>query len=374
MRLISDIAVGLSCLSAALALWLVLARRISVNGQGGQAFQIALLRAALLALGACAASRLLSLVASALPKAAALASVLDAMEVFALAVAFSSSLGVCALLAVVARRPQRDASSRLREKAERHATDRQGAIVVEVNLEGHGPTRWIGETIEPVRRAFDGAEESATGAARPRQDEELLRLSRELTHRTKNLLAVVMGLCRQSAESSPNVAAFITRFDGRIRALSVTHELLVDSAWRGAELQKLIGRIWSSASAPAAERVSIVGPQLILRPESAQNIALAIHEMAASALEYGFLLESGRWVRIELAPYVDDATHGFDLIWKEDCPDSRFRDDDSGFGKSFVRDLLPRAVNGWSDLQSTEEGLRWTLRLPEQNFVHDSSA
>ncbi len=174
--------------------------------------------------------------------------------------------------------------------------------------------------------------------------------------------------------SSPNVSAFITQFDGRIRALSVTHELLVDSAWRGAELQKLIGRIWSSASAPAAERVSIMGPQLILKPESAQNIALAIHEMAASALEYGFLLESGRWVRIELAPYADDATHGFDLIWDEDCPDSRSRDHGAGFGKSFVHDLLPRAVNGWSELQSTEKGLRWTLRLPERNFVLDSSA
>ncbi len=104
MRLILDIAVGLSCLSAALALWLVLARRISVDGEGGQAFQIALLRAALLALGSCFASRLMSLAASALPKAAALASVLDAMEVFALAVAFTSSLAVCVLLAVVARR------------------------------------------------------------------------------------------------------------------------------------------------------------------------------------------------------------------------------------------------------------------------------
>lgn len=374
MRLISDIAVGLSCLSVALALWLVLARRISVDGEGGRAFQIALLRAALLALGACAASRLLSLAASALPNASALAGVLDAMQVFALALAFSSSLAVCALLAVVARRPQNGAASPLREKAERHATDRQGAIVVEVKLDGHGPTPRMAETIEPVRRAIDGAGDRATVAARQGQDEELLRLSRELTHRTKNLLAVVMGLCRQSAESSPNVAAFITRFDGRIRALSVTHELLVDSAWRGAELQKLIGRIWSSASAPAAERVSIMGPQLILRPESAQNIALAIHEMAASALEYGFLLESGRWVRIELAPYVDDATHGFDLIWEEDCPDFRSRDHDAGFGKSFVQDLLPRAVNGWSELQSTEEGLRWTLRLPERNFVLDSSA
>ncbi len=253
----------------------------------------------------------------------------------------------------------------------RHGTDRQGAIVVGVKLDGHGATRWIGETIEPAQKAMDIGDDSATAAARQRQDEELLRLSRELTHRTKNLLAVVMGLCRQSADSSPNVAAFITRFDGRIRALSVTHELLVDLAWRGAELQKLIGRIWSSASAPAAERVSIMGPQLILKPESAQNIALAIYEMAAGALECGFLLESGRCVRIELAPYADDGTHGFDLIWEEDCPDCRSRDHGAGFGKSFVQDLLPRAVNGWSELQSTEEGLRWTLRLPERNFVLD---
>ena len=381
MRLISDIAVGLSCLSAALVLWLVLARRISVDGDGRRVFQIALLQAALLALAASAASRFLSLAAVALPDAGGLARVLGTMEVVALALALSSSLAVCALLAVVARRSstrlaggdprQRDAASPLRE-AERPETEGQGANVVEVNLDGHGPTRWIGERIEPVRRQMDGVEDSMTEA--PRQDEELLRLSRELTHRTKNLLAVVMGLCRQSAESSPNVAAFVTRFDGRIRALSVTHELLVDSAWRGAELQKLIGRIWRSASAPAAERVSIMGPQLILRPESAQNIALAIHEMAASAIEYGFLLESGRWVRIELAPYVDDATQGFDLIWEEDCPDSRSRDHGAGFGKSFVQDLLPRAVNGWSELQSTEEGLRWTLRLPERNFVPDSRA
>jgi two-component sensor histidine kinase len=72
-----------------------------------------------------------------------------------------------------------------------------------------------------------------------RSAEECIRaLMAELNHRTKNMLMVVQAISRQTAAGEPK--DFIARLQGRIQALSVIQDLLIESNWRGVALPDLV--------------------------------------------------------------------------------------------------------------------------------------
>jgi len=45
-------------------------------------------------------------------------------------------------------------------------------------------------------------------------------LMRELTHRSKNLLAVIEAMARQTARHTNSIEGFVRQFDARIQALA----------------------------------------------------------------------------------------------------------------------------------------------------------
>ncbi|MBS0244764.1 MAG: hypothetical protein JSS20_21545, partial [Proteobacteria bacterium] len=54
-----------------------------------------------------------------------------------------------------------------------------------------------------------------------RHHEERVRIvMRELSHRSKNLLAVIQGMARQAIASSPSLAEFESSFRDRLQGLS----------------------------------------------------------------------------------------------------------------------------------------------------------
>lgn len=249
------------------------------------------------------------------------------------------------------------------------ASKKAANLEIEITIEGVG--RHFHENIEPLWRDGEVIGVLTTcveTTAYRRRQEELRALLRELTHRTKNLLAVIMGIARQSGRSSPEVARFVARFNGRIRALAVTHELLVESEWRGVGLHALIEGIWQAGSPESMDRLTLVGEEMALAPESAQNLALAIHEMQGGAIARGSLLGPGFGVTISWSR-LESAT-GVTMVWEETGRASLLPEDqDDNFGKSFVEVLLPRATRGRSSVQTHETGLTWTLTLPATTFV-----
>jgi two-component sensor histidine kinase len=228
-----------------------------------------------------------------------------------------------------------------------------------------GATYYFDQSIEPLWRDGEvvGLLTTAidTTEHRRRQD-ELAQLLRELTHRTKNLLAVIQGIARQSSRSATDVQSFVHSFNGRIRALALTHELLVATQWRGVDLRQLLATVWSAASPVGGQSVVLRGPSSFLSPECAQNLALAVHEMAVNAEAHVNGARVAPDVVISWAKIAEDGFSGLELLWREKGPRARpalKRD----FGLALVEDLLPRAVEGRSSVAYDEEGLLWTLRI-----------
>lgn len=122
-------------------------------------------------------------------------------------------------------------------------------------------------------------------------------LAQEVDHRAKNLLAMVQATVHFSNAETPE--AIKAAIEGRIQALSNVHTLLAKSRWAGASLRTLVMDELNPYCPQDASRADIDGANMTLKPQSAQLIAMVLHELTTNAVKYGALsVPTGR-VRVE---------------------------------------------------------------------------
>ena len=203
-----------------------------------------------------------------------------------------------------------------------------------------GWQRWFEGFIEPVSAdgRITGVLAAAIDVSRYKEHEREMRdILRELTHRSKNLLAVVQGIARQSAEGCPEAAGFLAPFSGRLLALSAAHELLVQNGWRGILLDEVVTRAWADVEGTASIRVELDGPRVLLGPDVAQNVMLGAHELvvAAAAAERPPERTVVSWAML--------SDGGFRLEWRMVGASSI---EVSTFGQLLLRTVIPVVLGG----------------------------
>lgn len=203
-------------------------------------------------------------------------------------------------------------------------------------------------------------------------DEQVHMLMREVTHRSKNLLAIIQAMARQTVKDSLSAVEFENRFSARLRGLSFSHELLASQDWRGASLKELAEGHLSHLRERHGTRVAIDGPIVFVRPEAAQNIGLALNELGSNAQRFGAL--SGPRGTVRLAWHIDVDGPGppaLRILWTEAggatdiSPPSR-----RGFGTKVMERVVARALDAEVTMSFEPSGLRWSLRVP---LVHIAS-
>ena len=128
---------------------------------------------------------------------------------------------------------------------------------------------------------------------RKRAEEAMRLLAHEVDHRAKNLLALVQAIVHFSKADTPDKTK--TAIEGRIQALSNVHTLLAQSRWAGADLRSLVMEELYPYCPEETSRAEVDGPDLILKPQSAQLVAMVLHELTTNAVKYGALSNaSGR--------------------------------------------------------------------------------
>jgi PAS domain S-box-containing protein len=155
----------------------------------------------------------------------------------------------------------------------------------------HGSLIVVSLTVSPVKNP-EGKIVGASKIARDiteqkRSQEQIATLAREAEHRSKNLLANVQATVKLSQSDTPE--GLKRAIEGRIRALANVHSLFVETRWIGAELSTVATQELAPYRNEVVTRVRIEGPQVLLKPDIAQAIAMILHELATNAAKYGAL-------------------------------------------------------------------------------------
>jgi len=195
-----------------------------------------------------------------------------------------------------------------------------------------------------------------------RHEGQMRFVMRELAHRTKNLLAVIQSIERQTARTASSKDEFHERFSSRLQALAASHDLLVEMNWLGARIGDLIERQLAAFADRIGGRLSLEGPPLRLSPEAAQTIGLAVHELATNATKYGAFSNSEGAVSVTWGLAPDEAgAPQFQLRWQERGGPPVAAPQRRGFGSLAIERLAAQALNGRAELLYAPEGVRWTL-------------
>jgi two-component sensor histidine kinase len=195
-------------------------------------------------------------------------------------------------------------------------------------------------------------------------------IMRELSHRSKNLLAIVLAIARQTSRHTTSFTDFESRFNSRIQALADAHDLLVEQQWSGAYLDDLVR---AQLTAFGTERVVTHGERIMLRTEAVQNVALALHELATNASKYGALsLPAGKvnidWTR-QAATGADEPN--LRLTWRESGGPPLVAPSKKGFG-CFVLERVTLNALGEGSLEFKPDGLVWTCIIKPEHLVSES--
>lgn len=207
-------------------------------------------------------------------------------------------------------------------------------------------------------------------SARRQADERVQFVMRELTHRSKNLLAVIQAIARRTAASSADVQAFHSNFGERLQGLARSHDLLVARNWEGAPIEDLVRSQLALLEGTEAGRIMIDGPSMMLFPGAAQYLGLALHELATNAAKYGALAGSAGKVRVTWEAR-EDANQGQRLVfsWQESGGPVASQSDRKGFGHVVLEEVVPGMFGGTAAVAFGAEGMTWTLDAPLDKIV-----
>lgn len=179
-------------------------------------------------------------------------------------------------------------------------------------------------------------------------------LINELNHRVKNTLAVVQAIAIQSFRGERPVEQSLGLFESRLRALAGAHDLLVSRAWEEVALRGIIEATVAPHD-PDGTRVRMDGPALMLRPEPAVSVAMALHELLTNAIKYGALSVPGGTVALHWG-YVPER-HTVRLEWQEAGGPAVEQPVQRGFGTRFIERVLATQAGGSAEVTFAPEGV-----------------
>jgi PAS domain S-box-containing protein len=200
---------------------------------------------------------------------------------------------------------------------------------------------------------------------RKQAEERQLLLNNELSHRLKNVLAVVQAVATQSLRQAVDLKTANTALTARLSALGEATNVLTASSWTSADLREIILK----ALAPhggGSDRFHIAGPTILLNSDVPLGLALALHELATNAAKYGALSVAGGQVDLtwDVIEGPDGGAPRFHLRWRESGGPEVTKPERRGFGSMMIERSLGAYFGGQAKLDYQVSGLVFDLDAP----------
>jgi len=229
------------------------------------------------------------------------------------------------------------------------------------------------DTLAALRGARDGLELKIAErtAELEKVNEKLSVAAREAIHRSHNLIAVVTSMARQSSSSHTDVEEFTNVLIGRLSALAdATATVIQRSHNASANLKEVVEKQLSPLMQTYPDRVHLEGPDLEIDSEAAQQLSLAMHELATNAQKHGSLVSDRS--RISLSYAIEERGERDQkrlvLTWKEDTGEDRALPEKDpvkqGFGSRLLTQIIPSMLDGESSHRLIGGQLIYELDVP----------
>ena len=241
-------------------------------------------------------------------------------------------------------------------------------------LRADGEWRWTLARGLPVRDGGGRIERwfgTNTDIHERRTDSETRELlTRELSHRIKNIFTLVAGLLHLEAKANPALSKTVGTVSGRIDALARAHDhVRPDRVARGesTRLIGLLGELFAPYDLSGANRVRIHGDDLVIAEEAVSPLALLFHELATNAAKYGALSDPGGTIDLTIA--VVDGTTRFD--WREQGGPAADRSGvvTTGFGNTLIAMAVERQLRGTIERTWEAGGLHARIEVPTERLA-----
>ena len=249
-----------------------------------------------------------------------------------------------------------------------------GAASKLVQLGDAGAERWFAVHVEPVESGHAHAAGVLCAwyevTAHKASERRMAVLLREMAHRSKNILAVIEAMARQSLAQAASLEDFGGRFSARLHSLAGSHDLLTRRDWEGAELQDLLRSQLGHYLLGDAPQISAEGPEILLAPTTIPYLGLALHELSTNAAKHGALsVPEGRVAITWERRRRENGQERLLLKWVESggppvVPPAR-----RGFGAEVTRRILSRALRGEVVLLFEPDGVIWQLDAPTERLT-----
>ena len=217
--------------------------------------------------------------------------------------------------------------------------------------------------IEPFQTGISELSEvsgalAQTSATLIRDDQSKTTLINELNHRVKNTLASVLTIARQTVRRSKSLAEFGSNFEGRLIALSKSHDALSKSGWVDASMPHIVDEV-TRAACGSGLKVS-AGPDIALTPRAALTFGLIIHELCVNAGKYGALSTPSGSVDLSWR-IVHDILQ---LAWVERGGPAANGSNHVGFGTRYITESLKHELSGTCEFLFEPAGLTFLATIP----------
>jgi two-component sensor histidine kinase len=254
-------------------------------------------------------------------------------------------------------------------------------LLVPLEIKGQDPigTLWV---VAKNRGYFNGGHArvlselaSFAGVAlRMIQSEERLKtalghqetLTKEMSHRVKNVFALMNGMIRMTARTSPTPKDMADALVGRLHALSSAHALVRRSFSEAAIESASLDELAKTILRPHTGSHRVSGPPVSLGQHAANDLALVLHELATNAAKYGSLSRDGR-VTVSWTVEGDELR----INWVEEGgPAVEAMPTAKGFGTMLTERTLNGRLGGRIAYDWQESGLRVAMAMPVSGLRH----
>jgi two-component system CheB/CheR fusion protein len=185
-------------------------------------------------------------------------------------------------------------------------------------------------------------------------------LASEMSHRVKNILALVDSIAAQTARKSRSLDDFQKAFHGRLAALARSHGQWLADELQVADLRGLLEEVAENAGVDR-QRLNLKGSSVVVKPAQTMALNLTFHELCTNAVKYGALAtEKGR---VAVTWAVEDGNQ-VRLLWKESGGPTAKPPNQKGFGLQLIETLCPFELHGAAEVRFLPDGLECELSFP----------